>query len=340
MASFSKKILSLRQTMILKWNRSEKPLKHPREFGHLAPTTYLLVLAVSVACIFLHMLLGRPAGETTAAQWAHMGQELLKEVGFAGVVAFLLIITIDGFSRKQHERNVELLTDKINKNLFEVIFKNKIPGELYEVVRTQLLESKVIRRDFDACYSFSKLSTPEYNKEWLRMEVIHTYTLENISSEDVKAFRISNTIDIPNVPKLQELCKILSIKIGDNEISIDEIAKIDPKKHFLKYSVEIDVPAGSRVKVKLHDERITRMHDSNVLCAIYPTIDLRLTVNVPSGDLSVAADSLHAKDLEPRAVPQGGTMFQWQLPGGLLPYQGVYFQWRPCVDEAANKDFA
>ncbi len=316
------------------WKKSEKPQSHPREHGYLASTTYWLVLALSLVCILAHLVIGRTPTETASDQLVHVGHELLKEIGFAGVVAFLLIITIDGFSRKQHEKSAELLTDKVNKNLFEAVFKNKIPDELYKAVRSQLLESKVVRRDFDAIYTFSKLKDAADAAEWVRMEVIHTYRLENINSEDLKDFKITNTINIPHDPRLQQLCEVRSICFGDTVLSPKEIKEItvkDPENHFLRYAFEVDIPAGGSIKIQLRDKRIMRLHDSNVLCATFPTIGLSLTVNVPSGDLSLDAESLHAKDLEEKPLAEGGTMFQWQLPCGLLPYQGIYFQWRPEV---------
>ncbi len=65
-----------------------------------------------------------------------------KELGVAGVIALILVFTIEKFTRQRHEKAANTLVEKINNNLFHAIYKRYIPEEVFSEVEKSLLKNR------------------------------------------------------------------------------------------------------------------------------------------------------------------------------------------------------
>jgi len=87
---------------------------------------------------------------------------MLKELGFALIIAIILIFTVERVSRKNHEEAADRLVEKINKNLFNAIYKRYIPNEVFAEVEAALLKSDVLRDKYEVNYALAEIDHKQF----------------------------------------------------------------------------------------------------------------------------------------------------------------------------------
>ena len=110
----------------------------PNNEDLIAGWVYGVVGLVSVVLLLVGHLV-----ETDYATFAIF----LKELAFAGMIALILIGTIERFNRRRHERAANALVERINKNLFHAIYERYIPHAVFNEVEKGLLRSNVFRQE-------------------------------------------------------------------------------------------------------------------------------------------------------------------------------------------------
>lgn len=286
------------------------------------------------------------------------------ELALAFLIAGILNISIEIFNRKRHSaleasmltainkahyKNSRKTIKKINKSLFEVIFKRHIPVSIFEEVDAGLLKAQFFRKHWIVRYVLNIKETPEPNwtgnTKYVLQNVFQSFEVENINKHSSKTFEIKILIDIPPDKDLKNQCRIVSAKINNVSVSneILDTQRMDDSGQFLKWGTSTEpVEVGKSVFIELEYNQIQYLHGNEVLCAYeLPTESMELVVITPQADLSVEVISLHPKDAIPLPPLNDNFSRKWILPYGVIPGQGLYCQWRPGslvkIDESNKK---
>ena len=83
----------------------------------------------------------------------------VKELGFAGVIALIIIFTLAKFIREKHMIAAQHLIEKINFDLFHAIYTKHVPEKVFHEVEKCLLKSNVYRKDHEINYTLQRVST-------------------------------------------------------------------------------------------------------------------------------------------------------------------------------------
>src|SRR5690349_7633454 len=124
---------------------------------------YVIVGLVSIGCIllsvYLHTIWSKEGDDEHF--FRHLIYLFISELGVAGIVALLIISTIEKFTRNKHEKAAKDQISTIKENLFYAIYRRHIPPEVFSEVERCLLLKDIIRRDYSIEYDLSPLEEEE-----------------------------------------------------------------------------------------------------------------------------------------------------------------------------------
>lgn len=306
--------------------------EEPHNDDKIAPWVYIVVGLVSVGMVvFGHMI---EAGQNVVAKllssWSiHV---FMKELGFAGIIALILIGTIERFTRKRHERAADELVERINNDLFHAIYERYIPPELFTEVEKALMESNVYRKNHEVNYTLDNLNGTEKLgglpcDRHIKCSVIAMYDLENITDHSVEHDIVLN-LERPIDPEWEGHCKITEVEIDRRPLTPDEISKNTSKTEAqIKFSHKVTLKPREVVPVITKATLIKRKLDQEVWSSRLPSDGIKLVVTVPAKDLEVQAHAHHHEEL--KQMVNTGVSTTWKLQYGMFPHQSVVFWWHP-----------
>lgn len=290
-------------------------------------TTFILVM---VLIFFVGLLIAIEASAifgsgTTASKIFH-------EIGHAGMVAAVLGLTVDAYSKNRHEIWADEVTRKINTDVIGAIYGQQFPAPIREEVRKNFLEQKIHREDLSVTYAFAPL---EGSADRLLLTEQSSFKFVNSSDHDV-TLPLRAYVECPIEEKLRLECKILSTSIdGVPLLPAELMGTFSDDGMELTWQKQIVVPAHGSREISSSCQTIKYVRDVEIWSTLYPSdgitlnvsLDVRLNVFakcVNSGTLKQEVDQKHFK--------------RWKLDNGMFPGQSLTFWWSPVNPEPTQDE--
>ncbi len=296
--------------------------------------TYLILVAVSVVC-----LLAGP--QISNALWGHF----VSELGIAGLVAFVLALTIERLSRTALQEEFRKLAEEernaIKKDVFHYVYGNIVPQEIRDELDHYVLQSNFIRSDLYLQFELTIEKDTKTSEEYVKSKCLTRSHIRNISGQS-QTFPIKHSIDKSPSDAFKDEVKYLGFSVsgsqkdfslkesdlktmtqeGDAKISLD-LSKAQDKH-------EVVVSPDQTAELKIEYQGIRTLKGGGIYFFFTShTCDLELTVNVINRDLDVFAETLSPHKLAEtqRHDPDDG-YYNWMLKKPLLSYQATHVSWR------------
>ncbi|PXF62563.1 hypothetical protein [Kangiella spongicola] len=290
----------------------------------------LVVILLGAICLFVaqtKMLEGYPTIKI-----------FLNNAGTSGFVAVLLIYTVEKFSRQKQQNAANKLAEELNRDVVQAVYKRHIPKSVMTEVEKCLLQSNISRENYEVIYTIKEMKIgnafgeldeniiTEIAKKYYLCEIILKYSLKNISTTKQK-HTVEFNLESPIDPEYKALVKIRKMKIGENQLTEDEIAESSNTEgdDQVSFSREVVLDPGETIVVQGEGSLIKQHLDSELWVCMQPTEGMRLTVSNNIEGLNVYAKANHFQELE--SVCNDNSTLIWMLPYGIFPYQSVTLWW-------------
>ncbi|MCA3719090.1 MAG: hypothetical protein IM674_12640 [Brevundimonas sp.] len=265
---------------------------------------------------------------------------ILKEVGFALIIAWAVSVFIEQRSRarehKTHEAQRRQMANDVVHAVFGLLHK---PAYVRKVVETNL-QTKVVRKHYDATYRLEAL-TPEEEAElevepgrFVKLTQRSTYTFLNVSPGPVK-HKIVYSIAVRG-GKIAEAAGLKFASLDKQELKPHQITKaLNPNDEGWKvYEWEKTIPADGELPVVMQAVSYKELSDTEVWGSYHPTYHgMKLSVInlVPH----IVKFGLRALTATPKELihETPGEEAQWEISGPVLPNDSVTFWWRSIEDD-------
>lgn len=340
------------------------PQKPPEPWNY-RPLVYLITILFSVLCLLIGYWFHTLAEPTHPAQnhqdaaasdtpaKTHYGWELAShvanEVGVAGLIAMVLVFTIDRLTRKEstelaehHQQKMKEIADEnekaIRNNVFQYVFGHAFPEAVVAEIKAQLLHPCFLRHGQKVRHD---LSPSPGRPEYLTLVTTMEFEVENISHKN-QTYPLTWYIEEDPEPGLPEGCAFLYLDVkapdGKPVLQCDEATLIRQTNrqvvpNHLCFKGQIPLPAKSRIKVVRRMRTTKRMaYDNDIFNTIDATTGLTVEVQLHNGlsrELEVQAYTFHPEEFKEGNghVPAQG-VYCWHVANPLLPFQGAFVAWK------------
>ncbi|WP_405633146.1 hypothetical protein [Pseudoalteromonas sp. Ld20] len=225
--------------------------------------------------------------------------------------------------KEKHEEELEKLREAVNVNVFDALFKTLIPKEIFQIVKTEIIENKAIRKKAHWTHVFEEVDGE------IKMTATTHYELHNVSKEPV-----TDPVKIVMEPlssgdQTINMARCLSSD-GTALIEYDPLNTDNNKNitiedtesggKLVKYTVT--VPSNDYIESTF--EYSTIFTDTVYDCqhTKYPIIDLNINAVFPKGYIFTVYPSLSN---ELKIISEGDTHKNFKVEGGVLPRQGIIY---------------
>jgi len=301
---------------------------------NLELTIYLVILVVSVLFVATGLVI-KYSYKGADDFWSSMVPFFLSELGIAGIIALIIIFTIEQFTKKRHEKAANKLIRRMNKNLFHAIYDRYIPSKIFEEVENCLLNCRVIRTGYSIDYSLNYITddeaqeheiSPQDQGNHLFCGIFSRYKLTNTSARDV-THMIEIHLELPIDDSMKKFVGIDSVKVNGDAIYEKNVAdQYQLTNQHLIFKHPIKINPGGEVNISMNCHTIKRKLDSEIWSSRLPSDGLILRIAVPEG-IHIEATANHSEPLEMESI-DNGKMHILQLNHGIFPFQSVIFWWK------------
>lgn len=303
-----------------------KKIMHKKELNrdHLR---YLLTLLSGIILVFVSNII--PDG------WPFHFSGFVKELGFALVIAGILIFTIEKYTRDRHKKDLEITIKEINENLYQAIFKRHIPESILREVEKSLLCANVFRTNYDVTYTLIPVDPVEDAamdpQMHLRCTTQSVYTIKNITNNPITHY-IKAAYEYPVDENWKKEVSVVDVTIDGKNLTQDIINECTKEKNSqLRFSYKVKIPADSSIDIMMKAKLLKRQTDMEVWSSMLPSDGIRLTIVTPTKDIFVSANANHSSELE--STPEDPITRTWKLSQGMFPYQSITFWWERRTDD-------
>ena len=257
----------------------------------------------------------------------HQVVNLMKNFlyGLAAAI-FITVFVANKLQRtQQEEKESELkkLNEAVNVNVFDSLFKTIIPEEIFKIIKQEIIENKVVRREAKWVYNFV-----ESDGGAILCTQTTRYELHNLSQASV-----SNPIKLKLDSLGGEKYKIISAeclsRAGDVLVHYDPLDEDNNKNINVedsgnKMTVEytVNIPPENYVEYKTVFEKLYNGDITDAQGTSVPVIGADIIVNFPEGYNFDVSPMMSSK---PRLITQSHTQKIYRVEGGILPNQGFLF---------------
>lgn len=256
----------------------------------------------------------------------HQIVNLLKNFlyGLAAAIFITVFVAnrLENSQRKEKEDELNKLNEAINVNVFDSLFKTIIPEEIFKIIKQEIIENKVVRRDAKWVYNFVEVESKIICTQTTR------YELHNLSQASV-----SDPVKLELDTLGGEEYKIVSAECTDTSGNV--LVHYDPDDSTKSKNIDVNsngkittvaytvvIPPESYVEYKTVFERAYSGDITDAQATKVPVIGADIIVNFPEGydfDISPLMSSF------PRLITQSSTQKIYKVEGGILPRQGFIF---------------
>jgi hypothetical protein len=252
---------------------------------------------------------------------------LLKEIGFAFLVAATLAISIDFINRRKHEEAADRLVDRMKVNLFHAVFGKDLPVKIYEQVKRHVLDMDFYRTDFKVVFIFGTPGTDSENpdpKNYIKYMEQTSFVVQNITNS-AKKYVIEMSLngaesEIAN-GKTSYVYDDFRINNKSTEFTITR-SEFEGKLDAIK---EIELSPGESVKIDSATHAYVRYEDEVIFMMKLATEDASISAVSHVPNLKIRATSNHPENLEEIRVDP--TFREWRQENAMFSGQGFTMNW-------------
>ncbi len=350
--------------------KAESWFKRPPPRWWLAVLALLLLLVSTSYEIYSHANESAHAGESAGAHadeghsftswmlsltvWA----ALLREIGFALTISFVIGWLIEQDSWRRQEAFVEEFSNRVSRDVFASVLGKFLPVEFQEaflnVGRSHVIRSNmVIRYELSEFDEAEARAIPSLREDFIKLHIFTDYTLKNISGSTY-THKIVNAYPVRSESAFHRDCSHMArICIGKQELSREEINALiteadEDRQDYSKFEKEYVLQRGEELQITYENVLVKERSDNEVWVSLIPTdrlwihcdaghletpVTFGVTAHFPSGmDERLKPDGEHGRARD----ANGGV---WASRGPVLPYQSVVFWWRERMPETVNAEW-
>lgn len=208
-----------------------------------------------------------------------------------------------------------------------------MPLELFEIVKSQIIENKIIRRNAKWIHIFEE-NKENKDKKFIELKQTIKYELHNLSRDCVpNPLTLQFQEDIDSTQKLLKAkCKTPNGRViasydnnnSNNNLGVSEENNDD--KNITEKRFNMEIPPQTYIEVEMEFLYEYYQGVQGDYFTKYPVIDAELYVYFPKNyDFNVFP--VLSSPLEKKIDNNG--YYLYELKGGILPYQGFVFKLKP-----------
>lgn len=262
---------------------------------------------------------------------ARMTGELLPKftetLGLAFIVSWIVGIIMELYLRGQMKLQMSRMMTEISTDVFKESLGHDFPECIWQQVTAHLLLNQFIRKDLTIDCNITELKGG--TSDFIKMQMCISYTLINLNGIQKSQYPFACSVDRCTHPELKDKTEFKSIRIGDDNIPLEECRQ-DASDTEITCQKIIELGPGEERQITIRTESAYRNHETIPFSLTDPTENFTISFSKPP-DISVAVDTLHPREErlieEPTASPE--SQRRWRISGGLLPGNGVSIRWFP-----------
>lgn len=242
-------------------------------------------------------------------------------------VSIFIVRKLEKAQRDKDESDIQKLHEAININIFDALFKKLIPEEIFQVVKSEIIENKIIRKKAQWDLIFEELEDDK-----IKLNSTTHYQLHNISRDTVTN-PISIELDqvesssfvVNNAKCVSSNRKDILVRYDKNDEASKKNISINPTENNkgLKIDYSVEIPPNDYIEstFEFSTEYLNHVHDIQI--TKYPIIDLNINFIFPS---NFALNIQETMSNKLRLISSGTTHRTYKVEGGILPKQGIFFE--------------
>lgn len=224
--------------------------------------------------------------------------------------------------REEKEGELKMLNDAISVNVFDSLFKAIIPPEIFKIIKQEIIENKVVRRDAKWVYQFEEIDGKIVCTQTTR------YELHNLSQTPV-ADPIKLELDTLGGEEYSVLSAECLSKSGERLVHYDpknvdksQNIKVESKGRITTVAYTVNIPPESHVEYKTVFQRSYSGDITDAQFTKVPVIGADIIVSYPKGyDFNITPMMSSSS----RLITHSPTQKIYKIEGGILPKQGFVF---------------
>ena len=298
----------------------------------------LSLLVVGIVALLIGSFIEYSATNEFGKSWLFQNKtwvSLLKEIGFAALIAFAVTITIEQYTRRIDRERHEKEKADIKKSVFDAVFGIQSPKHVIDAAFREILSTEFVRSNHRSLY---KMKISEFEVEGgtkikgVLLTTFDDYELENVSHNPAD-MEIKIEIEKPSLrgvrpPKDLQKLVVDGVEIGPDEIRAADLEWKDSNV-FKRYEYKVkNVAPGGKVFVQMQVALVRGLDDTEVWYSLVPSDGLTLQVQLPPEIRSFGAFGIHRSDLQCTQNDLDEGYIEWRINSTTLPYQGIAFWWR------------
>jgi len=255
--------------------------------------------------------------------WGHF----LESIGEAGIIAVILVVTIESFTRKRFLEEITRTRAQITSDVFYAILGQTVSDKILTEIVDNVIKQPFLRKELNVHYTLKPTDKAPKSVEG---EITVKYQIENMTAL-TQQHRICTFMEKALVPDHGKSISFSNLIIESptgtkTKVPITEKLENDAVVWF-EHIISMAPKEKAIVTYKI-ETLFWRTYMANWVTML-PTEGFLFTINVPEKNLCIGAEAMHpAQDRFSTEVDNGYSK-QWLLKGGILPYQGIQFWWFP-----------
>jgi hypothetical protein len=285
----------------------------------------LVLLLIGIVLFHINPSLQELASHKDASTWVTAGVPLISELSKALMIAVVLNLGVEFFTRQRHEAletaTIERINSEVSKDLLTRVFNENLPANVVKQIRLHLFTAHVCKTYWRVHYSLEVKQDPnDASKQIVFWTATDDYTLKNMDRQAVK-----HSIQMEVEPsEYVELWHITGLSVEGKQVPCNESR--DGRK--VSVAHEVTLQPQQEMNVKTIQTGAGALHAHEVICSSLAVEKLTLIVKHPA-ELRINATSLHPVD-ETRLQDSAEGENRWELEA-ILPGQGIEVLWCPAL---------
>lgn len=300
-----------------------------------------LFRAVVLGLIFAVGLVFILVGERISGFWS----DFLGGIGVAFITTAVLGFVLESHLKERLftdiKKEVAGTLSSIQAQAIDAVHLSRLPAELLDVVRKTVTESPIIERDITASYQFTSVTFGR--KKALRAEITASSIFENLTDQFQSGDIFEGGIALP--ARLHRTAaavddgfatittEIIQGSTNPAPFTLDKAGMqlfISERNQVPHFQRPIQFSPRCRLRVTISEVAYFGIDDLDWFTASKPSINMTIIASFPNGAFKLKGSPDDALiDLWEGADEQG----RWVVKGGLLPGQGIKFEWEPIEED-------
>ena len=256
---------------------------------------------------------------------------LSKEIGYAGLIAVLMIFTIEKYARDRHHESINKNMERLDelqralvKETLNSVYDRRLPSEARKAIEKLLLDPAIYREDLKLDISFKWID----GRDALQTEITWSYCLVNAAGQGVREHEIEASSEaLDDEPRTTNR----TIWIDETPVKIGANVGYALKKAETTGNVSITLREGARLNVK---EKLILSHKASgweIFNNKLLTVGVKVHITHPA-DLvpSLILSTMSPPYTSLRTIEQRS---EWSFDEVLLPGCTILLTWGPGSKE-------